>query len=80
MQLADATRVKALVHLPVRDLLERENDVLEADLAGANLADANRAFQQAQKAKVTFTERYRSSFRAQSSMISLRWSQVMLQM
>jgi len=80
LQLGAASKPEAIAHQPVRDLLEEENDVFNADHRGANLADANRAFEQAQRAKTTFAEKHRTSFRAQSSMISLRWSQVMLQL
>ena len=80
LQLGDAPKPEAIARQPVRDLLEEDHDVFDSDHRGANLADTNRAFEQAQKAKTTFVEKHRTSFRAQSSMISLRWSQVMLQL
>lgn len=60
-------------------LLDWSSDKLDSDQPRANLAEANRAFEQAKAAAIGFTRRCKDSFRAQSLMISLPWSQAMLQ-
>ena len=60
-------------------LLEWNSDEPDSDQPHANLAEANRAFEQAKVAASAFTQRCKASFRAQSLMISLPWSQAMLQ-
>ncbi len=60
-------------------LLKWSSHEVDSDQPRSNLAEANRAFEQAKAAAAAFTQRCKDSFRAQSLMISLPWSQAMLQ-